>query len=233
MRPLEGMRVGISGAIPDPADLASHGWSDFDIRMTVLRCVEHILQDGGRIVHGSHPSFVPIIRTAAGTQSEEVTASKPVEMFVVLPYITEEERVTLAELHGSYANLRFVGTPKTGLESKEDLDKRQDQSLDEMRHQFIGMVDALVCIGGRGKRPTRKVPGVEVEVKRAVQNRKPVYLAAGVGGFTQRVRKSLKNLPANGLASAEESLLGTSADPTAIVPIIAKGLRAVWSEHRA
>lgn len=231
MRALEGMRVGISGAIPDPAELGSHGWSDFDIRITVLRCVEHILRDGGRIVHGSHPSFAPIIRTATDTQSNVLTTARPVEMFVVAPYLRDGEEDELRRLHGKYANLHFVGPFVS-----EDSDERaalQDQARTKMRHQFIKMADALVCVGGRGERSTVKKPGVQEEVEFAVKAGKPIYLAAGVGGFTQTLRQALSEIPENGLSRRENELLETSADPGEIVNLIGKGLRFVWRERRS
>jgi SLOG cluster2 len=227
MLALENMRVGLSGAMPDEKDLAEHGWSDLDIRTTVLRLVEAVLRHGGTIVHGTHPSFLPLIRRAAETQSDVVADRHPVTMFVVAPYLKHNERETLLQSHEWYANVRFIGEPALPAKDHSALKKIQRRTLEVMRHQMVDCIDALVCVGGRTVRTGVPEPGVAIECRLAVKHGKPVYLVAGLGGFTQFVRQNLPPLPANGLSDLENARLAESANPAEIVSLVTNGLQRI------
>lgn len=228
--PLANITVALSGAMPDQEHLLEHGWSELDIRMTVLRFVESLLRDGGRLVHGSHPSFVPIIRRAAETQAERFSGQRPVTMYVVAPYVTSAE-LQRVRAHEWYADVIVIGVPSSNPRSKAS-EPAQKAMLDEMRVRMIPSANALVCIGGRLAKDNRKVPGVAIEYKIAVDHAMPVYLAAGLGGFTKYVQDTYPTTFANGLTRDENDRLTESHNPTEIVSLVTAGLRHV-AEHAA
>lgn len=227
MLALENMRIGLSGAMPDQADLERYGWSDLDIRTTVLRLVEAVLGHGGHLVHGTHPSFIPLIRRAAETQAEIFAGLHPVTMYVVAPYLKTHEREQLIEQHSWYADIIFIGDIAPPTADRKTIARIQDDALEKMRGQMIESIDALVCVGGRIKK--NKEPGVAAECRLAVQLEKPVYLAAGVGGFTQFVHQHLPPLLPNRLSEQENARLNQTANPMEIVSLVTRGLMQLHS----
>lgn len=229
---LRGMTVGLSGAVPVREDLEKHGWSELDIRTMVSFLVEAVLKRGGRIVHGTHPTYLPLIRTvgrslAAGANGE--AADKRVLMFVVGPYVTQEEVHALEQEHGSYACVEVVGPCLSSDWSEEDKRTRQSSWLQVMRERMAATADALVCVGGKGVRPHVPRPGVAAEADLATLARKPVYFAAAFGGFARQVREEratskFAQVP-NGLTENENSALADKADPSAATELVLKGLQ--------
>src|SRR3954453_9082379 len=77
---LEHYEVGLSGAVPDRKD-----WSEPAMDRGILEFVALfsglILKYGGRIVHGSHPTFTPIILRQA-RQHASARLRRPVTLVV-------------------------------------------------------------------------------------------------------------------------------------------------------
>src|SRR5258706_8703957 len=64
-RPLRGLRVGISGAVPE-----RESWGGVaDLDQLILHFISQlsalVLMYGGEVVHGSHPSFTPVLAAQA------------------------------------------------------------------------------------------------------------------------------------------------------------------------
>jgi hypothetical protein len=228
---LRRVQVGLSGAVPERQDLEENGWSELDIRTMVSWLVDAVLKRGGRIVHGTHPTYLPIIRTV-GRQyvaaREAAAADKPVLMFVVGPYVTREEVDELRLAHSDYASLEVVGPCLDAAWSPLEKQAHQAAWLQVMRERMAATIDALVCIGGKGVRPDVPRPGVAAEADLATLARKPVYLSAAFGGFAKQVREQrlmsrLDEVP-NGLSDAENAALAGSADPSDVTELVLKGL---------
>jgi hypothetical protein len=231
---LSGVKVGLSGAVPAREDLERNGWSELDIRTMVSYLVEAVLKRGGRIVHGAHPTYLPIIRTV-GRQFVAgrivADADKPVVMFVVGPYVTQEEIDELRQEHLDYACLEVVGPCLSAAWSPEEKQARQSSWLQVMRERMAATIDSLVCIGGKGVRPQVPRPGVAAEADLATLAGKPVYLSAAFGGFAKQVREErlmskLDYVP-NGLTEAENAALADKADPSDVTELVLKGLKKV------
>lgn len=229
---LSGVKVGLSGAVPMREDLERYGWSELDIRTMVSYLVEAVLKRGGRIVHGTHPTYLPIIRTVgrqfvAGRRVSD--ADKPVVMFVVGPYVTQEEIDELRQEHSDYACVEVVGPCLSEEWSTEEKQASQSSWLQVMRERMAATIDSLVCIGGKGVRPQVPRPGVAAEADLATLAGKPVYLSAAFGGFAKQVREErvmskLDYLP-NGLTEEENAVLADRADPSDVTELVLKGLR--------
>ena len=68
---LKGMRVGLSGAIPDTHDWAEGRAMDWEILNAVSTLADTVFRGGGILVHGSHPSFTPRIIAQAEPYATE------------------------------------------------------------------------------------------------------------------------------------------------------------------
>src|SRR5262245_1308108 len=108
---LAGLRVGLSGAMPDRQELEEHGWSELDIRTAVAYVVEAILRRGGEIVHGNHPTYTPLIQAMARQEfgRSDRGGRKQVRMYVVGPYVQDIEVAQLCAEHSDYADIELVG----------------------------------------------------------------------------------------------------------------------------
>jgi hypothetical protein len=224
---LAGFRVGLSGAIPDRQELEEHGWSELDIRTAVAYVVEAVLQRGGEIVHGNHPTYTPLIRAMARQElgRSERGGRKQVRMYVVGPYVKDVEVAQLCAEHSDYADIELVGPW-----DREDLGEAEcavgrKEWLRKMRQRMSTYADVLVCIGGKGIRPDVPTPGVLAEAMLMGEREKPVLLAAAIGGFAQSARELLPKLRRdNGLSVEENERLESAGDPSDVTELIIQGL---------
>jgi 1,4-alpha-glucan branching enzyme len=234
------MTVGLSGAMPDLADLTAHRWSELDIRTTVVYLVEGILKRGGRIIHGNHPTYRPLIEATAGAEPGLWPDVKPVRMLVVAPYLKHGEADRLVAAHAGYADIEMVGPPPEqwalagDAAAAEVAGPLRKASLQKMREQMAGEADALVCVGGKGPRPGI-TPGVQVEAALVAARQKPVYVASALGGFARRVYETgalpEANKSNNGLTPAENEQLAAEGDPAEVARLVLKGLEAHWRKR--
>jgi hypothetical protein len=232
---LSGMKVGLSGAMPDPEELAARRWSDFDIRTAVSFFVEAVLRRGGQIVHGTHPTYLPLIEAVVRSLAEGnlvPDGKRPVKMYVVGPYVTELEAKALRMAHEAYADIEVVGPFATASLTPEKSNEQKASALKTMREKMAEHIDALVCIGGRGVRPDVPRPGVLEEIAAAAKAGKPYYLAAALGGFAQVVHKEKLaeklSIRPNGLEQVQNNQLAEIGDPSTVTELVVKGLQRVW-----
>jgi putative intracellular protease/amidase len=235
---LSGMKVGLSGAMPDPEELAARRWSDFDIRTAVSFFVEAVLRRGGQIVHGTHPTYLPLIEAVVRSLSEGdlvPDGKRPVKMYVVGPYVKEPEGQALRAMHEGYADVEVVGPFATDDWTPETASNQKSSALKVMRTKMAEQIDALVCIGGRGVRPDLPRPGVLEEIAAAANAGKPYYLAAALGGFANVVhaKKLAENLSSspNGLEQVQNNQLVEAGDPSIVTELVVKGLQRVWTSR--
>jgi hypothetical protein len=212
---LEQYEVGLSGAVPDRKD-----WSEPAMDRGILEFVALfsglVLKYGGRIVHGSHPTFTPIILRQARQQAAN-RLRKPVTLVMSdlwAQKLSREEVQSLSDV------AEFVITKKIGPGGPEDPDTR-NQSLSAMRRVLIDAQNVMVAVGGKMHERDGNVPGVGEEMTLAQQKGIPRFLIAGLGGFARELSKELT--PAslgNALPrEANEALFGTD-DVAASVNII-------------
>ena len=228
---LAGMKVVLSGAMPDRDDLESNGWNELAIRMAVSQFVEAIILRRGRIIHGNHPTYLPLVAAAVRSQAQGKLLPHPVKMYVVGPWVTAEGADKLKRENEDYAHLEFIG-PFDSPTWDEDIRQTQKNTwLQVMREKMAAEGDALICIGGRGIRPEVLRPGVEVEAALMRLAHKPVFVAAGFGGFAGRIRAlgilSESQQNDNCLTLEENLILEGTADPARVVELILKGLQTL------
>ncbi|QNI30993.1 TIR domain-containing protein [Alloacidobacterium dinghuense] len=185
----------ISGAFPDgctPKDQQ-------DIIDAVRAFAQRILQRGGTIMFGAHPTFVPLIVASA-----RQLRSNDVENALHL-YYSKEFVSDLAQYnnHGT-----VIGVPKAG---------GRNASLTLMRERMVAdeFAVGLVAIGGRLVRPGI-VPGVDEEMALARKRNLPVLLIGSVQGRASEIAAEFavnnwENAP-NSFTREENERLRTSGD---------------------
>jgi hypothetical protein len=206
---LEHYEVGLSGAVPDRKD-----WSEPAMDRGILEFVALfsglVLKYGGRIVHGSHPTFTPIILRQA-RQHAANRARKPVTLVMsdlwarALP---KEDVQSLSDV------AEFVVTRKMGNAGAEDPETR-NRSLSAMRRVLIDAQNIMVAVGGKMHSGDGKIPGVGEEMELAQQKGIPRFLVAGLGGFARRLSEELTPASLDNALSREANVTLFSTDDVA------------------
>lgn len=223
---LEGLEVCLSGAIPE-----REKWTERAMDRGILEFVALfsglIFKYGGRIVHGSHPSFTPIILRQARLHSTRedkppVTLVMSDLWFVDYPPDEIQSMTDVAEL---------VVTKKIGSGTDADAQTRND-SLTVMRTVLIAAQNIMVAVGGKMHEKDGANPGVAEEMALAEKHKIPRYLIGGLGGYSQHLAAQLTPKSLNNELSAEENveLFGTD-DVSSCVNIVFENLcQQYWSK---
>lgn len=197
---LEGYEVGISGAIPNRAD-----WSEPAMDRGILEFVALfsgiIFKYGGRIVHGSHPTFTPVILRQARLQAGN-RMRKPVTL--VMSQLWAQD-LSSADIESMTDVSEFVITKKLGDKGLEDVETR-NRSLSAMRRVLISAQNVTVAIGGLLHTGDGIVPGVAEEISLAEQKGIPRFLIGGLGGITKKLVEELHPSRLNNALSESANL---------------------------
>jgi hypothetical protein len=212
---LEEYEIGLSGAVPSRAD-----WSEPAMDRGILEFVALfsglVFKYGGRIVHGSHPTFTPIILRQARLHAG-VRVRKPVTLVVsdlwardfVEGYV--ESLTDVSEL---------VITKKIGAGTATDALTR-NESLAAMRRVLIDAQNVMVAVGGKMHSADGMRPGVGEEMALAKEKGIPQFLVAGLGGFARELARDLTpNSLGNFLSEEENVSLFSTNDVASSVNII-------------
>jgi hypothetical protein len=212
---LEEYEIGLSGAVPDRSD-----WSEPAMDRGILEFVALfsgiVFKYGGRIVHGSHPTFTPIILRQARMQAPG-RSRKPVTLVMSDLWAAEwkpEDIESVTDVS------ELVITKKIGSGTAADADTR-NRSLTAMRKVLIDAQNVMVAVGGKLHSKDGFVPGVGEEMKLAEEKGIPQFLIAGLGGFARKLAKDL--IPTslrNSLSRKENVTLFGTRDVAASVNIL-------------
>ena len=223
---LRGLRIGLSGAIPEPGEWDGHAL-DWEILNAVTTLADTVFSGGGHLVHGSHPSFTPRILAQAAPYAEE--RGEPVATFVLSGLFAESPLARL--LHDPrYLDkvLRLIVVPPVvpaGHEGHgaEDAAVR-NASLTAMRERLIQEMDAMVIIGGKRWTGSEHTPGTVEELKLARDKGIPVFPLGGLGGMAKQLAEDPGNPAFAGAAEAKSAQpLGAAATDTALRAMRAPG----------
>lgn len=221
---LNGLEIGLSGAIPE-----REKWTERAMDRGILEFVSIlsglIFKYGGRVVHGSHPSFTPIILRQARLHST-ITDRPPVTLvmsdlwFVDYPADEIQAMNDVAEL---------IVTKKIGDGTDAHAQTRND-SLSAMRKVLIAAQNMMISVGGKMHERDGANPGVAEEMSFAEQKKIPRYLIGGLGGYSKKLAAELVPQSLNNELSIEENAkLFGSDDVASCVNIIFECLcRHYW-----
>lgn len=182
---LEQYEIGLSGAVPDRSD-----WSEPAMDRGILEFVALfsglVFKYGGRIVHGSHPTFTPIILRQARLQAPN-RSRKPITLVMSdlwAANLKDEDIESLIDVS------ELVITKKIGAGSVADTNTR-NRSLTAMRKVLINAQNVMVAVGGKMHSGDGIIPGVGEEMQLAEKKGIPQFLIAGLGGFARKLAKDL------------------------------------------
>ncbi len=229
---LEQYEIGLSGAIPDQND-----WSEPAMDRGILEFVALfsgiVFKYGGRIIHGAHPAFTPIILRQARLQASH-RARKPVTIIASNLWAADWSREDIESITDI---AELVVTDKIGNGGPEDVNTR-NHSLTAMRKVLIDCQNIMVAVGGKMHSHDGLVPGVGEEMQMAEQKGLPRFLVAGLGGFAKELAANLTpSSLLNSLPHEKNVALFSTSDVASCVNILfehlasSEELRTSISKH--
>jgi hypothetical protein len=220
--PLAGFAIGLSGAVPERNVWAEQALDRADLEFVSMFSAL-VLQYGGRIVHGTHPTFAPVIVRQAFRHAHSQT-DKPVTL-VTSELWAKTLDTDDAARYQEVAELLVV--KQVGEGGPEHLETR-NTSLALMRTHLLQWMNTLVAVGGKLHEQDGKMPGVLEEVKLATQRGIATFLIGGMGGMTARlVQDRAQELQLhNGLTAEQNAQLQTTQDIASCVSTVLNHLIA-------
>ncbi|WP_342417578.1 TIR domain-containing protein [Paenibacillus sp. FSL R10-2782] len=185
----------ISGAFPDYEP-------EFQQQLTeaVFCFAKAVLDKGGTIIFGSHPTFQHMILDLARRQrpGDYINA---VHMYISKYFVTQAE---INEI-----------TNKATVYATENVNNDRAESLTAMRQAMISdeEVAGIVLLGG--KQHIHIKPGIDEELELAQQKGIPAFIIGSVGGRSSELAKEIiekRNNPINTLTEEQNKKLLTSLD---------------------
>jgi len=213
--------VWLSGAVPE-----EEHWQEPALDLAILEFVRDlaslIFSCGGRIVHGSHPSFTPVLMQQAVEAHERAARAgaiqpvKPLSLVVSQFYETAENHATWKDWESAAEVIRL---PVGRMEGQAN----RQESLGILRDELADRCNAFVAVGGKWWLGKPGQAGVPQEFERALRRRIPCFIAAGFGGVATAYLKQNPGVLGrleNGLTEGENLALAQSKDVSSCAALI-------------
>jgi len=204
--PLTGVRVWLSGSIPE-TDVSTEqeraGIAEF-----VKGFSARVFKEGGHIIHGSHPSFTPILLEQARFYQVEGNRKDCLTLAVSRYWSKDPQHVPIEEWR-THCLVHEI-PEATGLEAREG-------SLEILRDWMAASCDVIVAVGGKWWQDTAGRSGVPREVALAKKRGVPCFLLGGLGGAAREFVSNHPNLfesLKNGLPEYANRYIATEANPS-------------------
>lgn len=197
---LEGLRVGISGNVPE-----KEYWGDIlDLDRVILAYVAQlsslIIQYGGQVVHGSAPAFTPVLAEQA--RSHRTDSSPRLKLYASQLFGKRPEATERWAREGD-ATLQL--TPKVGDGNATD-PETFNESLTALRLVISGNIDVLIAIGGKVHASTGFNPGVLEELTQARWRDVPCFVVGLFGGISATLNIAQLKLYSKGNLLTDEEI---------------------------
>jgi uncharacterized protein len=198
---LRGIRVHLSGSVPDTAGAEQVK----SINLFVEKFAQAVLRDGGTLIHGSHPTFIPSLKNAA---KRFVAAGGPKDALILVRAqkfaVTNQQTAEIDEQR-TYSTVQIVPADVNDI----------NRSLVPMREWMAEHCDVVVAIGGRHYEVNKDLAGVPAELDEALARGKPGFVLAGfagaVGGYVLDHNEVFPRLR-NGLSADDNRSISASTD---------------------
>lgn len=216
--------IGLSAAIP--RDLDEDGLTKSELEAFVRAFAVELLRAGAHLVHGSHPTVVPLLSEAASVVRGEGGVVPRVTLVLsrARGHYNTPEKVAGLRAANTYAHV--VEVPPAG----EAVPSPEETLLRMRRDELVPRSRALVCVGGELHLKDGIRPGVEEEAALAEAAGRPVYLLAAGGGYTRRffqARAGRSGAAYNGLTLAQNERLGVTLDAHEAASLVVRGLQVI------
>jgi hypothetical protein len=214
---LDGFDVGISGAVPERAN-----WTEPAQDRAILEFVSLlaglVFKYGGRIVHGCHPTFTPVILR----QAELHAANRQRPAVTICISDLWARRLQSYERSRFERESEFVIIPQVGGGPATD-SRVRNASLTALRRELVMRMNVLVAVGGMQHKGTTFQPGVAEEITLARCRQMACFVVGGLGGaahdLAETLRVDSRNLR-NGLSPAINNRLLETTDVATSVGLI-------------
>jgi len=206
--PLLGARIWLSGSVPEEQD------STEEQRDTILNFVRHfsrlVFEHGGHIVHGSHPSFTPILLEESKRHQEQGGRKDVLILAVSRLWSKNPDIVPLEEWRQTAI---VYETPEVSGE------RSRDESLEQLRRWLVARCDAVVVVGGKWWHSLAGRAGIPIELSLTIERGLPCFLIGGLGGVARDFVNNNPNILLrlkNGLDLEANRMLSTKEDVESI-----------------
>lgn len=218
--PLYGVRIWLSGAIPaEVTTLQQEAFIEF-----VTQFSETVFRAGGHIIHGSHPSFTPILLAEAKKHRKNGGRKDCLTLVVSKLWSKDANLVPVQDWRET---CMVYETPEATGETA------RDDSLQMLREWMSVRCDAFVAVGGMWWKEISGRSGVPVETGLAIKRGIPCFLLGGLGGAAQEfvrnhpeliksLRNGLDETTNQGLATEEKvgSIVQRVCDQLSRLPLV-------------
>ena len=217
--PLHGVRVWLSGAIP----LDATGPQQAAIKKFVKEFATVVFRSGGHILHGSHPSLVPVLLEAAKEHGWKAGTRKDRLTLVVSRFWSKN--YDPSEISRWREQCIVYETPEA--ETEQD-------SLAKLRGWMSERCDVFVAVGGNWWNEDIGRAGLPIETGLAVKRGLPCFLLGGLGGAAKdfvQAHPHLMRALRNGLDEAKNREIATSETVDELLETVCTQLQRLPLTH--
>lgn len=203
--PLRGIRVHLSGSIPDGAPEQSQAIASF-----VEQFARAVLREGGTLIHGSHPTLAPALLAAARSFVEAGGPRDALTLVRAFHHAATPEQRREVEEQRKYCAVQIVPSAPGNA----------NETLVPLREWMAERCDVLVAIGGRHWNTYKERAGVPRELEEMLSRGKPAFVLGGFGGSAAGYVKEHDEVFSrlrNGLSVDDNRKLASSTDTGALV----------------
>lgn len=194
LRPLKGMRVGIS--ISKPNDLAGWGFTEASMNRLNVRFTRALLEDGATLAFGhdwrDKGIMDAVCRAALSSFGfpGETDPSPRILNLLPWPKETSLSSEVLERLSG-ILDVREAGLPVDFAKEPPPREYAQARGLTYLRRQLTTACQARICLGGKDRDFEGRYPGILEEALLALEAGQPLYLVGFLGGLTGSVGRAI------------------------------------------
>jgi predicted acylesterase/phospholipase RssA len=211
--PLKNVRVWLVGSVPEDEP----NYDPKPLLEFVRRFTASVLREGGTLVHGSHPSFVPPLEEAARAVLTAGQNPTGLILGVSEKFTQTPEQKAEMERRREFAWVEEVAAA----------DGNASENLLPMRDWLVQRADVVVAVGGKWWHTAKARAGLPVELDLAAKMGVPAFLVGafrGAAGGMMEDPVFLRQLR-NGLSEEQTSLLASGADSREMVNLIVEQMK--------